>query len=116
MTPTAARAMLDRQLSDKGQSLTLRRYTGPDLAPLSTWADLPIIAKVIPANTEELAAGINMTGRRLILSPTALEAASWPEPETGRDAIMDGDARRVIEVWSLIKMGSTVVRIEVQVG
>lgn len=69
MAAAAHITALDRALVHAGEPITLRKYTGPTSAPTSTWTDTPVRAKSIPANTEELVAGINMTGRRLILSP-----------------------------------------------
>jgi hypothetical protein len=103
-------------MATKGETVTLRRYTGSGSAPLASYSDLVVTAKVALATPEELVAGIDLKRRRLIFSPTPLEAASWPSPVTGKDAVMIDGTKFVIQTWSPIRMGSTVVRIEAQIG
>lgn len=113
MTPASRLASVDRELAAKGQPVVLRRYTGPAGAPLSTWTDTPIIAKVTPATPVEIVAGISAKSARIIASPS--DVGDGPVV-TARDAIMIGPARMVITIWSPISIGDRVVRIEGRIG
>lgn len=112
-TPAGRIARLDASLAKHGQAVTLRRYTGPANAPLSTWTDTPIGAKVVPATPQEIVQGISAKSARIIASPT--DVGDGPVV-TARDAIMIGSAKMVIAIWSPISIGDCVVRIKGRIG
>lgn len=113
MTPAAARAALDRQLKAHGQSVTLRRFTGPPNARQSTWADTPIRAHIRPATSEEIVAGISAKSSKIICLPTDTGAGAV---NVNMDVIVIGGGKSTISIWSPIVMGGEVVRIEGRFG
>ncbi len=94
----------------------LRRYAGTGSNPLATWIDVTLPAKVDPLTPEEIASGIDQRRRNLVFSPTQVQAAGGPAVAVKRDAIMFGADKFVIQHWFNRRIGSDVVRIEVQAG
>lgn len=120
MTPAAARAMLDRQLAAHGRTVVLRRYTGPESAPLSTWADSDIRARALPYPSvgaagvrPELTAGVTTNMTWIIASPS--DVGSDPVL-AARDAVLIGGTEMTILIWNPIVIGDEVVRIEARLG
>lgn len=102
---------LDRALASAGEPVVLRKFTGTGSNPLAKWTDLTLIAKVNPLTPEEIAAGVNQRRRNLILPPITGRA-----PVVGRDAIMFGSDKFVVQQWHERRIGGDVVRVEVQAG
>lgn len=104
MTPTAAIAMLDRQLAAHGRSVTLSRPGGSP-------ANLTCRAIVRDFKPDELVGAIQQGDRLAILSPTMLTPASWLEPEEGDRVHFNGRWHRV-HAADPIALADVVVRVE----
>lgn len=118
MTPSAAIAMLDRQLLRHGQPVTLRRLTLVDGEQEAF--DCTCKAVVRQYQPAELVDGIIQGDSHVVLSPTDLSAAVWPGvglppvPRKGDRVVVAGTARN-IEAVVPFYIGTQVVRIECQV-
>lgn len=120
MTPTAARAALDRQLARHGQSATLRRLSAPDL----TATDVTIRVHIVDFKPQEILGGVGLqTGdSRVIMSATEVEAAQWPSaaesriPQKGDQIIVGGRTRTVLFAWPGPYVGGELVRIELAIS
>lgn len=91
----------------------LRRYTGPESAPLSTWVDSPIQAKLTPASAEEIVAGISSASFWIIASPT--DVGTDPVG-IAKDVVILAGAEKKVMRWSVIAVGTEPVRIEGRLG
>lgn len=111
MTPAAAIAMLDRQLEQHGQTITLRR--GKSEAPTAT---VTLKGFVTGFKADEIVpgSGISQNDDKVILSPSSLGA--WPGAAPGKDdwCEINGKFRAVI-VGRVRKIDDVIVRIELQV-
>ncbi|MBA4219938.1 MAG: hypothetical protein C0458_04325 [Methylobacterium sp.] len=116
MTPAAAIAALDRQLSAHGATVTLRRRIGESEA----FVDLVMRARIKPGRPMQLTGGIVQVRSEFILSPTPITAAgaSWPGaaggvvwPATGDFLVVQARERR-IEHADPFAFGGDVVRID----
>lgn len=108
MTPTAAIAMLDRQIHDHGEDVQLRAQS----APTDGTADVAVRAFVRGFQPEELASGVQQNDSKAILSPSSLAGTAFADGFK-RLAVMviNGRARRVENV-DPIRIAGVVVRIE----
>lgn len=110
MTPASAIASLDRQLALHGQAVTLMR--GDVATPDNTAA---LTAFVRGKRREDMEGGASQTVRDVILSPTGLVAASWPDvPKKGDWLTAEGVTRALLEV-EVIRFGGSVIRYELKV-
>ena len=110
MRPAEAIDMLDRQLAEHGETVTLRRMAAGVVAQ-----SVDVSAFVRGFEPRELVNGITQKHSKVIMSPTGL--AGWPsaEPAAGQDIVIAGRARMVMAAHA-IRFGSTVVRIECAVA
>ena len=111
MTPAAALTMLARQLAEGGETVTLRRYTNPTL---TTYEDTdPFLAKVIQVTPEEIANGVSANKRRAIISPADIGDGAVA---VNKDAVIVDGRKYTITAWSPIRIGTTPVRINAELG
>ncbi len=110
-------AALDEALATVGEDIVLRRVTGED--PNTTNVDVICRAVVRTFEPEELVGGIAQTVSRIIVSPSAIEAAGWPGsgPNIPRrlDQVIIAGRVRDIEAVDPIHVGGRLVRIELRV-
>lgn len=113
MTAAAAGASYRRMMTDRGETVALRRYSGS--GPDRPWFDAEARAVVSGYRPEELAEGIVQGDQKLIVLAEDLVAAQFPLPLLkGDKAIVrgrmlnieaaDGNTRRVAGVliaWEL---------------
>jgi hypothetical protein len=112
---------LDRSLAADGEDFTLRRVTG---TTSQTNTDVTCRGLVRAYTPEELTPTVIQGDSRIILSPTQIEAASWPGvsagaldarvPRRGDKALVQGRVRN-IEAAAPIYLDGILVRIELQV-
>lgn len=92
MSPQEMIAGLDDALAEAGQIITLRRVVG--LPPSPTSYDIVLPAHVRGYAPQELAGGIQQGDSKVILSPSAILAATWP----GAGSATDGTDPRMPKV------------------
>lgn len=119
MTPTQVIASLDRQLSDHGQNITLRRVGSPNV-------DATVRALVRAYRATELTTEIVQGDSKVTISPTSVSGASWPGalaqadgtdtlvPRKGDKVIVAGRLRTVIQP-DPVYLDDTLVRINLVV-
>lgn len=120
MTPQQARAALDRHLKAHGQDVTLQRLSSPSMAVA---ASVAVRAHVSDFSPQELdgAEGLQIGDSKVILSPTALIAASWPGagefplPRKGDRLIIAGRTRTILYGYTAPHVAGELVRIELMV-
>lgn len=116
---------LNRALRRSGQPVTLRKVTG---TTSQTFTDVDCLALVRGYTPQELVAGngIIQQDSKVILSPTEINAAVWPVVQSGPkdvripsknrgDLCLINGAWRTVQAGVGIYIGSTLVRIELQV-
>lgn len=114
MTPAEAIADLDGELSSFGEDITLRRISG--LGSAATYTDATVRACVRAVSQQDLAAGLKMTDSIVIISPTDMDAVSWPSPPQINDkAVIQGRTRNVTFVRPF-SVNGTIVRYELTVA
>ncbi|SEM68995.1 hypothetical protein SAMN04515666_11925 [Bosea lupini] len=104
MIPSAAIAMLDRQLAAHGSMVTLTRAGG-------ALADLTCRAFVRDFKPDELVGSIQQGDRLAVLSPTPLTPAGWIAPKEGDRVRSNGQWFRV-QAPDPIAINDVVVRVE----
>lgn len=116
MTPEQAIAQLDRQLAAHGQDVTLIRYSGTSTTVLDQAACRGFVRQKAP---EQLAGNLIQVDADIVLSPTDLTAAGWPDdPKKGDKVEIDGDAtgRQRTVLWAEpIRLAGTLVRVNLHV-
>jgi hypothetical protein len=108
MRPSNAIGMLDAQLSDFGQTVSLRR--GPAASPVVT---ATVKGFVRGYKADEIVSGIVQGDSEVVLSPTGL-ATYTNGPQIGDVITINGRARRVEAVEAVI-LGDVPVRYNLQV-
>lgn len=112
-------AALDAALARAGmEDVVLRRTSG--VAPSVTNYDVTVRAAVRSYSPSELVGGIAETDRLVIISPTQILAANWPNgaPENiprRLDKVVIAGAVNNVESVNPIFIGSELVRIEMRV-
>ncbi|TIO72235.1 hypothetical protein [Mesorhizobium sp.] len=102
-------AALDEALRRAGEDISLRRGA----------TTVPVRARVMPVRPEQLAGNVDETFCNVILSPTQLNASSWPTPIVIKkgDQIIEASGKvRNVEFTTHIRVQNTLVRIELLVG
>lgn len=100
-------ARLDRALARSGELVVLRRRSGGSAVTCR--------AVVTGFEPEELVGGIAQTASKVIISPTEIAAAGWPDPPDRGDSIIIDGRHRHIEAAHPRRIGDELVRIELQV-
>lgn len=108
MTPAAAIATLDRQVAAHGETVRLS-----SLGNGSPEADCR--AFVRRYDHTELIGSVMQGDRRVIVSPTALAAISWPVPAEGHRMRIGGRWYRIMAEPEQIVMADVLVRVVAQV-
>jgi hypothetical protein len=114
--------MLDSQLAEHGETITIRRRIGTTTA----FVELTCKAKVAGYASEVLVAGVAQTASTFIISPTEINAAAtagtWPGAAGGDRWPKVGDfirqsigGDRKIEAARPLLSGNTPVRVEAKV-
>jgi hypothetical protein len=114
---------LNRALRRSGQPVILRKVTG---TTTQTFTDLPCLALVRGYTPQQLVGGILVQDSHVIISPTPINAATWPGPQTGStdvripsksrgDIVIIAGANRAVQTAVGIYIGTNLVRIEIQV-
>jgi hypothetical protein len=115
---------LDRALKRSGQPVVLRLVVGT--SP-QVFTDVTCPAIVRGYTPQQLIGGITQQDSLVILSPTQINAADWPGlaqgagqdvriPSRNRgDLVMINGAKRAVQAGTGIFIGTTLVRIEIQV-
>jgi hypothetical protein len=119
MTPAGAISMLDRQIAEHGQTITLRRPGTPGVE-----AELP--AFVRGYRPEELVGAIIQGDSEVTISPTDIASSGWPGalaqtdgtdpmvPRKGDKVVLKGRVRN-IEAAVPIYIADTPVRVKLMV-
>lgn len=111
MTPSAAIAMLDRQLAAHGQTVILRR--GPKGSPQST-ATVKGFVTGFKADEIVPGSGISQSDDKVIVSPSSL--SGWTGEPPGKDDWCEINGRfRAVTNGRVRKISDVIVRIELQV-
>ncbi|EJN11851.1 hypothetical protein PMI42_04866 [Bradyrhizobium sp. YR681] len=123
MTADQAIAMLDRMLlTQEGEDIVLTREDDDN----NVIASVTCRARVDRTKADDAPAGIARSGFTLILSPTPLLAAGWPDGDPanivpveneGDKVALDSSDRRQTVVWvDAPKIGNRVVRINLRIS
>lgn len=123
MTADQAIAMLDRMLvTEKGEDVVLIRVDDDN----AVVAQVTCRAKVDRTKADDAPAGIKPAGFNLILSPTQLLAAGWPDGDpaniapienAGDKIALDGGEQRRTVVWvDAKKIAGQIVRIDLRIS
>ncbi|CAA0095048.1 Uncharacterised protein [Starkeya nomas] len=117
MTPAAAIAALNRQLALHGQDAVLRRSTW--VGTTKTNFDVDVRITLRGYRPDELLGGITQGDSQVVLGPTEIAVAGWPDsmvdvPRAGDQIIAAGRTRSVIAA-APIHLGGELVRIDMQV-
>jgi len=110
--PTELIADLDDALTATGQDIILRRVTGTES---QTNTDVTCRAMVREFAARELVNGLQYGDRQVIISPTQINAASWPLPVLRNDFAVIDEQVWNIEAANHQKIAGTLVRIELVV-
>lgn len=111
MTPAQAIAMLDRQIAQHGQTVTLTR-TVPNGSPIT----LTCRAFVRGYKPDELANGVVQGDSLVVLSPTALAGSPFASALPVRlDKLTTAGRKRNIEMADPVLMNDMLVRLNLQV-
>ncbi|MFG1349091.1 hypothetical protein [Xanthobacter autotrophicus] len=108
--------MLDRTLARNGHDVTLRRYSGAGEARAGV--DVTVRAAARGYRPQEVNGGIVQGGTTLVVSPTQIVAAGWPGPQDWPgpgDWVVVGGREQRISAAPVIRIGDTVVRIDIEV-
>ncbi|MBW7967577.1 hypothetical protein [Bradyrhizobium sp. BR 10261] len=122
MTASASIAQLNRFLAAYGEDVVLARLDDDGVVV----AQVTCRARVDRTKADDLPAGIKPSGFNLILSPTQILAAGWPdgdpshvapEENAGDKIALDGSARYQTVVWvDAKKINNQIVRIDVRIS
>ena len=117
MTPTQARAALDRHLAAHGQDVTIERVSSPSLTVTATVTVRAHVSDFKPQDIDG-ASGLQIGDSKLIMSPTEVNAALWPSayesriPRKGDRVTVAGVTRTVLYGYAAPYIGGELVRIE----
>lgn len=123
MTPTECIAMLDSQLAEHGEEITLQRLI---LGPNNTQIPFSVVCRAFVRGYEpdQMIGGITQQHRRVILSPTQIIAKGWTGgrpatedtrvPKEGNKVLIEGKVHNV-EAAGPKYVGGELVRIELSV-
>jgi hypothetical protein len=107
-TPIAAIASLDRALTATGQLLTVRRYTGTDTTSPTDAQTLGLVQGYKALDVVK-GSSIQQAEQTVVMSPSGLRSAGWPEPiKNGDRVVVDGKERRVTQISTNSVEGVTV--------
>lgn len=111
MTPSQAIALLDAQIAEHGQTVTLTR-----LVPNQTSITLTCKAFVRGYKPDELANGVQQGDSLVVLSPTALVGSPFESaPPVRLNKLTTAGRLRNIEMADPVLMNDVLVRINLQV-
>ncbi|ACL59908.1 hypothetical protein [Methylobacterium nodulans] len=107
MSPADALAMLDRQIAENGQTVTLQ-HDG---------VSYPLRAFVRGYSPREIGNGIQQGDSKVVLSPTELAAAGFPADEAPErlDTLVISGRVRNVEYATPVELGDAVVRYDLLV-
>lgn len=119
---------LDASLAEDGENIVLRRVKGSSLATQQN-VDVICRAFVRGYSASELVGAITQQDRRVVLSPTQIDAAGWPADEADSTSLIDARVPRKnrgdkcviagkiysVEAAEGILIDGTLVRINMQV-
>lgn len=105
MSPDQAIAALDRQIALHGQDVVLRRGA----------TDYPMRGWVRGYRPDELAGGIQQGDSDVVLSPTGLAAAGFPDRPKRGDKLLTTGRLRNVEYADPVQIGGKTVRHNLQV-
>ncbi|TGT72911.1 hypothetical protein EN802_13615 [bacterium M00.F.Ca.ET.159.01.1.1] len=106
-TPAGLISRLDDALATHGEDAVLKRGA----------ASVPVRVSIRPVKAEQLAGIVDETFNNVVLSPTQLNAASWTFPVKKGDKFVEASGKeRNVEFPKHIRVGNTLVRIELLVG
>lgn len=126
MTPSQARAALDRWLAKAGQDCILQRLLGEDLAPVS----VTVRAHIRGYAPHEIidGSGLQIGDSHVIISTTQIDAEGWPGadpeaqepgdprvPRKGDRLIAAGWTREVLAGWAAPHIQGELIRIEMTI-
>lgn len=129
MTPAEREIFeLDASLTNDGENIVLRRVKGASLAAQQN-VDVTCRAFVRGYAPNELVGAITQQDRRVILSPTQIDAADWPADEADSTSLIDariprknrgdkcliGGKLHSVEAAEGILIDGTLIRINMQV-
>lgn len=106
MKPSAAIAMLDRQLAKHGQTVILRHGN-------TTVGQLTLKAFVRGVKAEEVVGEVTQTDRTVVFSPTDLGA--FGEPDASVSAVIDGKPHKIVGKPEFIRLSDVLVRVNMVV-
>lgn len=86
MTPEETKQSYIRALNAAGETISIRRYSGPGVGRVAT--DTPVRARVVGYVPNELTATIQQGDRRIIVLVEDLVTAGFPLPVTPTDKVM----------------------------
>lgn len=122
MSAAAAIAQLDRFLAAYGRDVVLTREDDDN----NVVATVTCRARIDRTKADDAPAGIKPSGFTLILSPTQIVAAGWPDGDpanivpvenSGDKIALDGEEARRTVVWvDAKKIGNQVVRIDMRIS
>lgn len=114
MKPSRAIAMLDRQVANHGQAVTLRR-----IVPGSSELDASVRAVVRGYRPEQVTDAATVGSSSVTVSPTALKGTAFEAggawPTVGDRVVVDGRVR-IIEAAEPLKIDDVVVRFNLVVA
>ncbi len=112
MTPAAAIAMLDRQLAQHGQSVTLRRLVSNQ--PDAEHATRAFVRNYRP---QEVTAGITIGSSNVVLSPTGLAGSAFAAdlPKAVDKIVILGRQRNILAAEPVV-VDDVLVRINLVVA
>lgn len=113
MTPAEAIAMLDGQLAENGERITVRRYTAPSGTPRPKTDTENVPAAVRAVRAEEVINDVKQTHSSVVLSPTGLGALL---PLVKGDKLVIQGRERNIDLPKPIFLQGTLVRIDLLVA
>lgn len=102
-------ADLDQALLDTGITVTLRRPGSPSPT------DVTVRAAIRPLRADELVGNVDQTTHKVVLSPTEINADTWPLPVKKGDQIIQGSKVREVHFAGPIYVQDTLVRINLRV-
>lgn len=106
MTPSAAIAMLDRQLAAHGQTVILRRGN-------TTTGQATMKAFVRGVKAEDMVGEVTQTDRKVVLSPSDLGV--FGEPDATVMVVIDGKPSKIVGKPEPIRLNDVLVRINMVV-
>jgi hypothetical protein len=104
--------MLDRQLSQHGEDIVVRRYTAPTGEPRPK-TDLTVRAFVRAVKAEEMIGTITQTASTVVIGPAGLSAL-WPLRKNDKTVIAGRE--RNVEAVKPILLANVLVRVDLVVA